>query len=203
MKEFWDQRYGQSEYAYGQFPNEYLKQQISDLPAGKVLFPAEGEGRNAVFAANLGWEVSAFDISVQGQKKALALAEKFGVAIDYQVADFSTIDYPKAYFDAIVLVYAHFPESMRMLWHQQLDQYLRPGGLIILEGFSKKHLEYNSKNEKAGGPKDPSMLFSIEDIQTDFPNYDFLELVETEVELEEGLFHVGKGSVIRFTGRKK
>ena len=203
MKEFWDQRYGQSEYAYGQFPNEYLKQQISDLPAGKVLFPAEGEGRNAVFAANLGWEVSAFDISVQGQKKALALAEKFGVAIDYQVADFSTIGYPKAYFDAIVLVYAHFPALMRTQWHQQLDQYLCSGGLIILEGFSKKHLEYNSKNEKAGGPKDPSMLFSIEDIQTDFPNYDFLELVETEVELEEGLFHVGKGSVIRFTGRKK
>lgn len=203
MKEFWDQRYGQSEYAYGQFPNEYLKQQISHLPAGRVLFPAEGEGRNAVFAANLGWEVSAFDISIQGQKKALALAEKFGVAIDYQVADFSTIDYPKAYFDAIVLIYAHFPASMRMQWHQQLDQYLRPGGLIILEGFSKKHLEYNSKNEKAGGPKDLSMLFSIEDIQTDFPNYDILELVETEVELEEGLFHVGKGSVIRFTGRKK
>jgi len=80
---------------------------------------------------------------------------------------------------------------------------LKPGGVIIFEAFSKKHIEYVAKNEKVGGPKDIASLFSIEEIKTDFPNYDFEELVEMEIELKEGLFHNGQGSVIRFTGRKK
>ena len=101
------------------------------------------------------------------------------------------------------MIYAHFPTDIKSLYHKTLDKYLRKNGLIIFEAFSKKHLDYISKNEKMGGPKDIGMLFSIEEVKSDFENYEIIELVEKEIELNEGMFHLGKGSVIRFVGRKK
>jgi len=199
----WNERYSKEEFAYGEQPNKYLKKQLDKLKVGKILFPAEGEGRNAVYAAKLGWTVSAFDISIEGQKKAIQLAETNNVKIDYQVGELQTMNYEADQFDAIGLIYAHFPADIKSIYHKTFDQYLRKGGVIIFEAFSKKHLDYVTKNEKVGGPKDIASLFSIEEIKSDFPNYDFEELVEMEIELNEGLFHNGQGSVIRFVGRKK
>ena len=198
----WDERYSSKEFAYGTEPNNYLREQLSQLTPGKILFPAEGEGRNAVFAATQGWLVSAFDISANGRDKALQLAGQQQVIIDYQVGELSTLDYQKEQFDAIALIYAHFPGAIKSSIHQMLNQYLRKGGFIIFEAFSKNHLEYIAKNEKVGGPKDLESLFSIEEIKADFPDYDIIELAETEIELNEGLFHNGTGSVIRFVGQK-
>ena len=199
----WNDRYNQKEYAYGERPNNYLKEQLEKLKAGAILFPAEGEGRNAVFAAKLGWSVSAFDISIEGRKKAIQLAELNDVTIDYKVGELGELNYGKDQFDAIALIYAHFPADIKSAYHQQLDQYLKKGGLIIFEAFSKKHLEYISRNDKVGGPADIRMLFSIDELISDFPNYEIIELAEKEIELSEGLYHNGKGSVIRFIGRKK
>ncbi len=198
----WDERYDNEQFAYGTEPNIYLKQQLVTIDPGSILFPAEGEGRNAVFAATKGWKVSAFDISRNGQKKAMQLAEQNQVTIDYQVGELSVLNYHKDQFDAIALIYAHFPADIKSSMHQMLQQYLRKGGLVIFEAFSKKHLEYIAKNEKVGGPKDIESLFSVEEIKADFPDYDMIELTETEIELNEGLFHNGTGSVIRFVGRK-
>ena len=199
----WNERYSQKEFAYGEAPNDYLKEQLEKLAPGSILFPAEGEGRNAVFAAKLGWTVSAFDISSEGQKKALLLAEKNGVTIDYQVGLLPNLSYSDEQFDAIALIYAHFPAEIKSLYHKILDNYLRKGGIIIFEAFSKNHLDFIRKNEKVGGPKDVATLFSTEEIQADFANYETLELSEKEIELSEGLYHNGIGSVIRFVGRKK
>src|SRR5215510_10066513 len=105
----WEDRFSEKEYAYGEEPNEYLKEQLIKLTPGAILFPAEGEGRNAVFAAKLGWSVSAFDISSEGKKKALKLAELNKVNIDYQVGELNSLNYHKEQFDAIALIYAHFP----------------------------------------------------------------------------------------------
>ena len=201
--ERWDDRYSTDEFAYGEQPNNYLKEQLEKLHVGKILFPAEGEGRNAVFAAKLGWTVSAFDISIEGKNKALRLAETNNVTIDYQVGELQTFNFTPQQFDAIALIYAHFPADIKSLYHKTLDKYLRKSGSIIFEAFSKKHIGYISKNEKVGGPKDIEMLFSIDEIISDFDNYEIVELEETEIELKEGLFHNGKGSVIRFVGRKK
>jgi len=199
----WDARYRDCEFAYGEQPNNYLKEQIERLNIGKILFPAEGEGRNAVFAAQLGWNVSAFDISLEGQKKALQLAQKNHVAIDYQIGDLQTLNYKDEQFDAIALIYAHFPADVKSHLHKTLTQYLRRGGTIIFEAFSKRHIDYLAKNEKVGGPKDIESLFSAEEIKADFDNCEIVELKETEVYLNEGLYHNGQGSVIRFVGRKK
>jgi len=201
--ERWNERYRNEAFAYGDEPNNYLKEQLEKLHVGKILFPAEGEGRNAVYAARLGWTVSAFDISTEGKNKALKLAEMNHVNIDYQVGELQTLSYTAEQFDAIALIYAHLPAEIKSLYHKTLDKYLRKGGYIIFEGFSKKHIDYISRNEKVGGPKDIGMLFSIEELQSDFANYEVLELKEIEIDLKEGLFHNGIGSVIRFTGRKK
>lgn len=196
----WDDRYSKTEFAYGEEPNNYLKEQLTKLSVGKILFPAEGEGRNAVYAAKNGWTVVAFDISNEGKNKALKLAEKNSVTIDYKIGELENLHFEP--FDVIALIYAHFPANIKSLYHKTLDKYLKVNGTIIFEAFSKKHIDYVTKNEKVGGPKDIESLFSIEEIKVDFPNYEFTEIEETEIELNEGLFHNGIGSVIRFIAQK-
>ncbi len=199
----WNDRYSKDEFAYGEEPNNYLKEQLIKLNVGTILFPAEGEGRNAVYAAKLGWTVSAFDISLAGKTKATKLAKKNKVSIDYKVGKLETLAFESDQFDAIALIYAHFPANIKSLYHKTFDRFLKKEGILIFEAFSKKHLDYLSANEKVGGPKDIESLFSIDEIKSDFPNYEIIELVEQEIELNEGLYHKGTGSVIRFIGRKK
>ena len=203
MKNMWDDRYDKIEFAYGEQPNNFLKEELIKIPVGTILFPAEGEGRNAIYAAKLGWNVAAFDQSIQGKKKAEKLANKHDVAISYEVGEFQSIAYQENQFDAIALIYAHFPADKKSSYHNVLTTYLRPGGTIIFEAFSKKHLDYNSKNEKIGGPKDLDTLFSIDELKSDFQNFEVIELEEKEIQLNEGQFHNGLGMVIRFVGRKK
>lgn len=198
----WDKRFSEEGFAYGEEPNNYFKEQLEKLKAGTILLPAEGEGRNAVYAAKLGWKVHAFDISNEGKKKALRLAEINHQVIDYQLGELQTLPYSSEQFDAIALIYAHFPANIKSAYHRKLDQYLRKGGIIIFEAFSKNHIEYLLRNEMVGGPKEIEMLFSLEEIKAYFPNYEFEELMETEIELKEGRLHNGQGSVIRFLARK-
>ena len=199
----WNERYSKDEFAYGEEPNNYLKEQLQKLNVGTILFPAEGEGRNAVFAAKLGWTVSAFDISLEGKMKADKLAKNNNVTIDYKVGELQKLNFKIEQFDAIALIYAHFPANIKSLYHKTFDKYLKNDGIIIFESFSKKHIDYVTANEKVGGPKDIESLFSIDEIKSDFPNYEIIELAEKEIELSEGLFHNGTASVIRFIGRKK
>lgn len=203
MKAFWDQRYSQEGYAYGETPNEYFKQAIDSLTPGKILMPADGEGRNGVYAATLGWLVDAFDISTEGKRKADALAGKQNVKINYLIGECSTMSYAKDTFDAIGLVYAHLPAHMMSACHRQLMEYLKPGGVIIFEGYSKKHIAYQHTNPTAGGPRDVEMLFDIAQIKIDFRGIEFSYLNEEEIDLQEGEFHTGKAMVIRFFGKKK
>jgi SAM-dependent methyltransferase len=200
--ERWNERYRKAEYAYGTEPNEFLKEQLQLLRPGRILFPAEGEGRNAVYAARMGWQVSAFDISDEGQKKARALATQQGVTIDYQVGGFEAVQYSQNQFDAIAFIFAHFPAAIKSRGHQIMATYLRPGGTVIFEAFSKRHLDFIAKNERVGGPREIDMLFSEDELKTDFTEFEIVELRETEVELREGPFHQGRGSVIRFVGIK-
>lgn len=202
MKEFWNNRYQQDEFAYGTEPNIFFKEQLEKLKQGSVLLAAEGEGRNAVFAASLSWQVTAFDSSIEAKKKAEQLAKNQNVSIDYQVADLETVNYKKEQFDVLGLIYVHFKADKRAEYHQKLASFVKPNGMVILEAFSKAHIHYNSENPKAGGPKDVSMLFSIDEIKADFKGFEILELAEKVIELNEGLYHIGKASVIRFVGKK-
>ncbi|MCB9196777.1 MAG: class I SAM-dependent methyltransferase [Flavobacteriales bacterium] len=203
MKEFWNSRYSESNYVYGETPNLFFKEQLDKLKPGKILLPAEGEGRNAVYAAQSGWTVTAFDQSEAGKTKALALADKNNVSIIYDVKTLDEINYQKESFDVIGLIYVHFPQPLRKIYHQKLSKLLKPNGTLILEGFEKSHIQFNSINPKAGGPKEESMLFSLDEIKSDFTEFDIEILYNEQIQLNEGDYHVGESAILRFVGRKK
>lgn len=203
MSQHWDNRYSDSQYAYGEDPNVFFKEILDNLKPGRILCPAEGEGRNAVYAATQGWSVAAFDQSVEGQKKALKLAEKQGVDITYVTDDIYQLPFDANEFDAMAFIYAHFPASVKSQFNQFLIKYLKPGGILIFEAFSKGHLEYVTRNPAIGGPKDFETLYSLEEIKADFQGFEIIRLEEVEIELKEGLYHNGIGKVIRFIGVKQ
>lgn len=197
MNDFWNERYGSTEYAYGEQVNELVKNELGKLEPGKILFPAEGEGRNAVYAAIHNWEVTAFDPSIEGQKKAFLLADKHEVHINYLIDGYETVEFPEGSFDCLVLVFAHMPPQKRRSYHQKLVKFLKPGGTLILEGFSKDQL-----GKRSGGPPDIDMLFSKEELEGDFSGLRDLQISETDTVLNEGPFHQGIASVIRILGKK-
>jgi cyclopropane fatty-acyl-phospholipid synthase-like methyltransferase len=197
MEDFWNQRFRSNTYAYGTKPNTFLKQQLPLHKPGKALFPAEGEGRNAVFAAMQGWDVFAFDTSTEGQKKALELAQSKNVGLQYDLSSFDDYESDKESFDALILIFAHMPAINRQAFHNKLSGLLKPGGLLLLEGFSKNQLGLPS-----GGPKNLEMLFSKEIIHTDFSDFQRLDVEEKEIVLDEGIYHQGKAHIIRAIGKK-
>ncbi|WP_143305880.1 class I SAM-dependent methyltransferase [Chitinophaga vietnamensis] len=201
-KRKWEERYQEATYAFGKAPNEFFREWLPEFAPGAILMPADGEGRNGVYAAQLGWDVTAFDLSITGQAKALQLARERNVSIDYIVGDLAQLSFDDARFDAIGLIYAHFAAEKKSLFHHKLDACLRPGGIILLEAFSKRHLDYRRAHPEVGGPTEIDMLYSREELLSDFSNYDILLLEDTDVWLDEGESHIGKGAVIRFAGRK-
>ena len=202
MKEFWNERYRDAAFAYGEAPNAFFREQLDALHPGSILLPADGEGRNAVYAASAGWRTFSSDLSEAGRAKALKLAKSKGVALDYRVGDFGALKYPLESFDAAALIYAHFSPDRKEAYHQKVDRLLRPGGSVILEAFSKAHLEFNRRNPAVGGPKDVALLLSTDEVSSYFPGYDTQVLEEVEIDLREGAFHRGRASVVRFVGRK-
>ena len=202
-KNQWDKRYGEEAFAYGRAPNDFFRDQLALLKPGAILMPAEGEGRNGVYAATLGWKVTAVDLSIEGKSKALRLAKEMGVTLDYLVGDLEYMGLKEESFDAIGLIYAHFLADKKSAVHKKLSTYLKTGGKVIFEAFSKSHLELVKTNPKVGGPRDIDMLFSKEEIAADFAGYDIEILEEVEVVNEEGIYHSGASSVIRFVGTKR
>ena len=202
MKNKWDERYGKSTYIYGKQPKAYLKEKLADLTPGRILFPAEGEGRNAVYAAEKNWEVVGFDFSKEGKKKAKALAKEKDVEITYQVFKAEDFESEENSFDAMALTYAHFAEK-RSVIHKRLSAFVKPGGYLILEAFNKKHLENQKVNPQAGGPKNIEMLYDLEEIKQDFKGFEFKEALNAETVLKEGENHLGKAAVVRLFGIKK
>ncbi|MFZ4562346.1 MAG: class I SAM-dependent methyltransferase [Bacteroidales bacterium] len=197
-KKMWDQRYAESEYVYGTSPNTFFKLELDKLSPGKILLPAEGEGRNAVYAAEKGWKVWAFDQSEEGRKKALRLAAERHVMITYSLHDLNVPDYPVDFFDVVALVFVHTPSPARQQIHRNLLRFLKPGGKVILIGYSKEQLQFDT-----GGPRDEAMLFSLEEIKTDFSGTRILFLDQMETLVEEGDYHRGKASVIQLLAEKK
>lgn len=197
MREIWNERYKTEEYVYGHEPNQFFKSELLKLKPGKILFPADGEGRNSVYAATLGWKSFAFDISEQGKEKAIKLANLHKVCIDYQVVSFDKMSYEESFFDCIALLFAHQPSKSRTIYHQKLLTYLKPGGTIILEAFSKEQIQYNT-----GGPKDIDLLFSKPELEIEFHGLSSYDITLDTISLDEGLLHRGLSSVIRMVGTK-
>ena len=197
MEGFWNERYGKREYIYGKKPNSFFAEQISLLKPAKLLLPAEGEGRNAVYAAGLGWEVLAFDFSEAGKRKAETLAGEKEVSINYQISQVDAFQAEAGSFDAVALTYAHFLPQLRQDFHQKLVNWLKPGGKVILEAFHSRQIKL-----KSGGPKNPEMLYDQKMLKKDFSALKELLLEEKTIQLSEGKYHEGVANVVRFVGEK-
>jgi SAM-dependent methyltransferase len=198
MKATWDARYQSTEYQYGINPNDFFAEQIANIPVGRILIPAAGEGRDAIYAAKLGWEVYAFDLSEQAEAKALKLAREQHVQLYYVCADALKIQFPLESFDVIMSTYFHTPLEIRPLVHAKFIKWLKPGGTLLLEGFNKRQLAYTS-----GGPKDANWLFDNDTLALDFKSLDIQINQEIIRTLDEGPLHQGKAEVIQFRAIKK
>ncbi|HKK88276.1 MAG TPA: methyltransferase domain-containing protein [Saprospiraceae bacterium] len=198
-KSFWDEKFDKEEYIYGTAPNAFFAEKLLSIEhSGKLLLPGEGEGRNAVFAARSGWQAIACDLSYIGRKKARALAEKYDVSLRYDLCSVAEMPYAKESMDAVGLFYIHVMEGIRSKFHKDVQTILKPGGHLILEFFHKEQLGRNS-----GGPKTEDMLYTVEQLQEEFPKIEFSELKKEKVQLSEGAHHKGEAVVIRGFGVKK
>ncbi len=198
MSEFWDERYGPEKYFYGKEPNGFFKSCIDNGKPGKILLPGDGEGRNAVYAARMGWDVFAFDQSKMGRKKALMLAKEHGVSIQYDVCGITDYNIEGNSFDMISLIYIHLYEEERKLFHRAFVKGLKPGGLLVMEVFSKKQFGNSS-----GGPKDIELLYDIEELKDDFQSLEIIQAEDMSIYHDESFAHSGDAEIIRFIGRKK
>ncbi len=197
MKNMWDERYNTSDYGYGTEPNALIKSFIDSHTAGEILLPAEGEGRNAVYAASKGWVAHAFDSSTVGRDKALKLAAERGVEIEYWIQDLLSFSIEENSYDAVGLVYSHLHEKDRRQVHRNLINCLKSGGYLVLESFSKEQLQNGT-----GGPRNIDMLYSMNELKTDFENMEIISLEQKDIQLNAGRFHKGKGNVIQLVAKK-
>ncbi|MBI1939670.1 MAG: methyltransferase domain-containing protein [Ignavibacteriales bacterium] len=197
MKEFWNQRYSEEGYKYGKSPNSFLKEELPKLEPGKILFIGEGEGRNAVFAAVLGWQVDAMDFSEEAKRKAEKLAEEFGVKINYRTEDFSTYVPQENFYDAAGIFFIHQDEEIKTKLFQRVINSVKSSGKIIFECFEKEQINYSS-----GGPKDTSFMYTLDDVKKLFGSISFDKLSKEKIMLNEGKGHEGEAIVVRFVGTK-
>lgn len=195
-KTFWDQRYQENATVYGESPNKFFKQFIDTHKPGSILLPAEGEGRNAIYAASKGWQVDAFDFSEVARKKALELAAEKDVRINYFLKDIQDFHADKQY-DVVALIHVHQPEPIRKLFHSQVYHSLKPGGFLVLEAFAKEQLLFSS-----GGPKDKALLYDAPSLCSDFPFLHLISCGQKEIDLSEGPFHKGRAAVLQIIGQK-
>lgn len=192
----WNERYAGKHLVYGYQPNEYLKQELAKLEPGALLLPGEGEGRNALWAAKQGWEVTAFDASDVAQAKASKLFAENGVRVQYHVTDILHFA-SNHQFDAIGLVYVHLQKDIQQQVANKLTSMLKPKGILILEMFHPEQIPLTS-----GGPKNPAMFAAISELKDQYKYLTIEELRKEEVELNEGLLHRGKAIVIRMRAVK-
>jgi SAM-dependent methyltransferase len=195
----WDERYGTSEFVFGIEPNSYLAKQAPLLKAGqRALAVADGEGRNSVWLARQGLLVDAFDISSTGVAKAHRLAQDAGVSVDYRVSDCATWVWSADAYDVIAAIFIQFADpTLRARLFAGMATALRPGGLLILQGYTPKQLEYNT-----GGPGVLENLYTAPMLRAAFAELEIVELEEYEAELGEGTRHAGRSALVGMVARK-
>lgn len=198
-REFWDARFSAADYIFGREPNVFLVSQLSLFSAGaKVLDVATGEGRNAVWLARHGCAVTGIDVSSLGLAKARRLAAEHGVEIDFEETDIRIWKWPPERFDAIVSIFIQFAApSERQRVFDGMKSALRPGGVVVLQGYTPKQLEY-----RTGGPPQLDHMYTEELLRSAFSDMDIIHLHAHEVVLAEGTKHAGHSAVIDMVARK-
>ena len=193
----WDERYNTAEYAYGKDPNAFLASIVNEIPPGRALCIAEGEGRNAVFLAEHGHDVVAVDASVVGLEKAAKLASERGVQIKTVREDLANFDIKPDSWDAVISIFAHVPPGIRKPLLRRIVQGLRSGGMLILEAYTPEQLRLGT-----GGPAAVEMTMTLETLKQELKGLEFKHAVELRRDVLEGRFHTGTGAVVQLIAVK-
>lgn len=193
----WNERYSQDDYAFGKSPNDFLVQVIEQIPKGRVLCLAEGEGRNGVYLAQQGCQVTAVDASSVGLEKAQKLAAERSVTITTIVTDLAEFSIQADSWDAIVSIFCHLPPILRAQVHRQAVMGLRSGGVFVLEAYNPHQLEFTS-----GGPPTVDLMMELTTLQQELAGLDFKHAAEIERDIHEGLRHQGQSAVVQILAVK-
>ena len=196
----WNGRFGGDEYLFGTEPNAWLKQHAGVWPpGGRVLCVADGEGRNSVWLARQGFVVDAFDIAEAGVAKARRLAQQQGVAVNYRVADCDGYAWPQGSCDGVAAIFIQFADpALRLRLFAHMVASLKPGGTLVLQGYTPKQLEYGT-----GGPPHASHLYTPQLLCEAFADLQIVELREYEAEVAEGRGHHGRSALIGLVARRR
>ena len=195
----WETRYAINDFVFGKAPNYFLASCKALLPkSGKVLAVADGEGRNGVWLAEQGLDVLSLDFSPTAQAKAKKLAAERGAKLAFELGDVHTWAYPEAAYDVVVEIFTQFstPAERAMKW-AGMRKALKPGGLLILQGYTPKQLQYGT-----GGPQVLENLYTRAMLEAEFGAFHDMKFVEEELEMHEGANHSGMSAVISLTARK-
>ncbi len=194
----WDEKYSNSQFIYGSSPNDFLRENVHHfVPEGKILCIAEGEGRNAVWLAELGFKVTAVDASEVGLAKGRALAKSKGVSVHWVHADLQDYNPGTKAWDGVVAIFAHLPPDLRSRVHADCVESLKMGGVLLLEAYTPEQLNF-----RTGGPTNVDWLMSPELLQNELQGLTFERLQKIEREIIEGIGHTGMGSVVQVIGRR-
>ncbi|QEP41714.1 class I SAM-dependent methyltransferase [Ectothiorhodospiraceae bacterium BW-2] len=194
----WDERYSGKEYAYGTEPNDFLRSMADRLPVGKSLCLADGEGRNGVWLAQQGHEVTAVDASKVGLEKAKQLALQRNVTISTIRCDLAQFELGCEQWDLIVSIFCHLPPSLRCQVHHRAIRALKPNGIFLLEAYTPAQLQY-----KTGGPPVVELMMDSQCLRRELHPLTLLHLEERVRELNEGRLHQGQGAVVQLLARKE
>ena len=194
----WDERYSVEGYAYGTKPNEFLEENFSYIPNGRVLSLAEGEGRNAVFLARQGYSVTAVDASLVGLNKARKLAEENGVVVEFIHADLADYDLGENRWDGIVSIFCPLPSSLRKQLYKKVEAGLKRNGVFLLEAYTPEQLKHGT-----GGGNSVDLMQSKESLSLELAGLKFRHLIELERDVVEGIYHTGIGAVVQAIASKE
>lgn len=194
----WEERFSRHDYLYGTEPNRFLSENAGALPMGSVLCLAEGEGRNSVFLAGTGRDVSSVDLTEAGVAKTLRLAGERGVAVDAVVADLAQFDLGEDRWDGIVSIFAHTPPAVRVDLHRRVVRALRPGGVLLLEAYTPAQI-----GKGTGGPPTAELAMTLESLRRELEPLEFVHAEELEREVVEGGGHTGLGAVVQVIASKQ
>lgn len=197
MNEMWDARFEANPFFYGKMPNDFLVSAVASIPKGKVLCLAEGEGRNSVFMARSGYEVTGVDFSEKALAHARSLALSNGVVVDYQQEDLAVFDMGDNAWDGIVSIFCHLPSALRVDLHQRVVRGLKPGGVYVMESYAPEQVGLGT-----GGPSDLDMLLSWKQAQTELQGLQMEVCHQIERAIFEGVGHNGSSVVTQVVGRK-
>jgi len=193
----WNERYSAPGFAYGTEPNDFLAAAATRIPRGRVLSIADGEGRNGVFLATLGHEVTSMDASPVGLAKAQLLAAARGVRLTTVAADLADFVIAPEAWEGIVSIFCHLPQPLRQRVHSQVVRGLVPGGIYVLESYSLQQL-----GRGTGGPASAELLPTLAGLQEELAGLEMAHAVEIERDIHEGVHHEGRSAVVQIIARR-